>query len=79
VAELADLEVRTERDTAIALFPSSFSGDVLRVHCRVRGTRRWSRFLLVPDEGEGYAELEAKAPLAAHAYLHRDVAERTRG
>lgn len=68
------VEVRTERDVAIGLFPSSYSGDVLRVFCRLAGTRRWSKFLLVPDEGEGYAELEAKAPLAARAYLSPEQA-----
>lgn len=65
------LEVKTERDKALALFPGSYSGIVLRVRCRWKGTRRWSQFLLVPDEGEGYDALEAKASAAASAFLMR--------
>lgn len=67
------VEYRTEHDTAIALEsgPSSYSGDVLRVKCRPVGGRRWHRFLLVPDEGEGFDELEAKAEHAAIAYLEK--------
>lgn len=64
-----DVEVRTEREEAMELFPNSYAGVVLRVFWRIAGTRRWSKFLLVPDEGEGYAELEAKAEAAVRAYL----------
>lgn len=67
------IEVKTERDTALSLFPGSYSGAVLRVFVRPLGTRRWLKFLLVPDEGEGWAELEAKANAAARAYIDQAV------
>lgn len=63
------IEVETERDTALALAPDAYRGPVLRIRCRHQGERRWQRFLLVPDDGEGYTELEAKADDAARAYL----------
>lgn len=64
-----DLEIRTEREEAVGLFPASYSGNVLRVRCRLSGKRRWGSFLLVPDEGDGWEELEAKARPAAISYL----------
>lgn len=41
----------------------------MSVDVEVQTERDVATFLLVPDEGEGYAALEAKAPLAARAYL----------
>lgn len=47
---------------------------VLRVICRPKGRRRWTRFLLVPLEGESYEDLEEKAELAAQAMLAEETA-----
>lgn len=70
MVSIEDFQYKTERDEALALTPNSYAGVVLRVFCRPAGTRRWIKFLLVPDEGEGYEELEAKAADAARVYLN---------
>ena len=58
------LDVRTERDTAIGL-GDGWRGEVVRVKYRKPPTRRWTTFLLVPDDGQTIEELEANATDAA--------------
>lgn len=58
------LEVKTERDRAWRLNDGAQS-EVVRVLYRKPPTRRWTRFLLVPDEGQSLEELEAHATEAA--------------
>lgn len=60
----SELEVKTERDTAFGLAEGG-TIDVIRVMYRKPPTRRWTRFLLVPDEGQPLEELEQYAPDAA--------------
>jgi hypothetical protein len=53
----------------LPIMANTYSGEILRVSCRYVGKRRWRTFLLVPNEGEGYEELEAKAQAAAEYAL----------
>jgi hypothetical protein len=63
------VEVKTERDEAIPLRKGDYKGPVVRVRCRYVGTRRWTTFLLVPDEEFDIEELEDNAEYAAESYL----------
>lgn len=58
------IEVETSRERCFNL---SAGGrvDVVRVRWRVKGTRRWASFLLIPDEGQSLDELEQNAEAAA--------------
>ncbi len=58
------LEVRTEREQTISL-SNGRRQMVVRVLYRRPPTRRWTRFLLVPDEGQDVDALERHAVEAA--------------
>lgn len=64
------LEVKTEREKVIGL-ASGGQEDAVRVSYRQPPTRQWTRFLLIPDEGQPLEELEEYAHDAAvvHATL----------
>jgi hypothetical protein len=62
------LEIRTAREVALPLYPDSYEGPLLRVKYRPVGTRRWTSFLLVPEEGEHYHALEMRAADAVAAH-----------
>ncbi len=61
---MSALEVKTERDEAIGL-AGGYRGPVVRVLYRQPPTRRWTRFLLVPDDGQSVEFLEEAAYDAA--------------
>jgi hypothetical protein len=57
---VSGLEVKTELDFVVGL-KGTYKGPVVRVLYRRPPTRRWTRFLLVPDEDQTLEELKAHA------------------
>ena len=70
-AATTPLEVKTEREKVIGL-ASGEKEDAVRVSYRQPPTRRWTRFLLIPDEGQPLEELEKYAHDAAVVHATRD-------
>lgn len=64
---MVELEVKTERDRQ--LWPEH--REVVRVLYRPLGTRRWTRFVIVPDPGQSLDELERNAARAAEQHYAR--------
>lgn len=61
---MSKLEVSTSRERAMNLTAGGVQ-EVVRVAWRAKGARRWSSFLIVPDEGQPLDELERFAVGAA--------------
>jgi hypothetical protein len=72
------LDVKTERDQAIGLH-GGVEMTVVRVFYRRPPTRRWTRFLLVPDVDQTIQELEAHAHEAAIIHAMRAASSHSRG
>jgi 2-keto-3-deoxy-L-rhamnonate aldolase RhmA len=62
------IEVETELDEAVS-FRGGARTVVVRVRYRAEGTRRWTRFLIVPEEGQTIADCVDHARDAALAHM----------
>lgn len=58
------LTVETGRDVNLLT-----GEEVVRVRYRAKGTRRWTRLLVVPDEGQTVDELLREGPAIARAHM----------
>jgi hypothetical protein len=58
------VEVETERDTNLLT-----GEEVVRVRYRVEGTRRWTKLVVFPDQGQTVQELLREGHLIAQAHL----------
>lgn len=63
------LEVRTEPERVTNLTTGEVM-DALRVKYRKPGKRRWTKFLVVPDEGQTIDDLKNLSSRIAHAHAH---------
>ena len=68
ITSTTELEHRTTIEQALPLRAGDYEGPVVRVAYRPFGTRRWTRFLLVPDEGQSIDELRDFAGMAAQIH-----------
>jgi hypothetical protein len=64
-----EYEYSTELDRAVT--PGGNAYPVVRVRYRREGARRWVTFLLVPDDGERFADVFWKIGPAIDAHAHR--------
>ena len=64
MSEREIVDVETVRDV------NAVTGEeVVRVRYRVRGRRRWTRLVVIPDEGQSVNDLMRQGELIAQAHL----------
>lgn len=63
------IQVETERDTNLLT-----GEEIMRVRYRPEGTRRWTKFIVFPSDGQSLDDLLREGHLIARAHMEKESA-----